>query len=120
MSNDMFDFPNVQDNVPYALFRLQQVADDWVSIRDLTEDIFIPMAFNEIMNQTNKYVKPEWYVYSLMLEPLELFGLIKTRKTESSKPGYSGYPDQCRKTPLLNTFISFRFQQDCKLINNIF
>lgn len=120
LSNDMFDFTFVQDNVPYALYRLQQLADDWVSIRDLKEDIFIPTAFNEIMNQTNKYVKPEWYVYSLMLEPLELFGLIETRETDNSKSEYSYYPGQCRKTPLFDTFISFRFQQGQKLTNNIF
>jgi len=108
LSNNMFDYPNVQENVPFALYRLHKLADDWVSITELKEKIFLPMAYNDIAEQTRLFMKPEWFVYSLMLKPLELFGLIETR-TNTDEPEPSYLPDQCRKTPLFDKFISFRF-----------
>lgn len=108
LSNDMYDYPNVQENIPFALFRMQQLAEDWVSVNELTENIMVPMAFNDIATRVNSYTEPGDLVYSLVLEPLELFGLIETRKTgDESKRSYR--PDQCRKTLLFDKFISFRF-----------
>jgi hypothetical protein len=108
LSNDINDFPNVQENVPFALYRLQKLTGDWVSISELIDKIFIPLAYDDIDIRSDFYIKPEWYVYSLMLEPLELFGLIETRKS-ANKPEWSYYPDQIRKTPLFDKFISFEF-----------
>ncbi|CAN5453828.1 hypothetical protein BH23BAC3_BH23BAC3_24240 [soil metagenome] len=108
LTNNIYEYPNVQENTPFALYRLQQLAGDWVSIRELEEKIFIPMAYDDIAIRANSYTKTGWLVYSLMLKPLELFGLIETRKT-GDEPEWSYHPDQCRKTPLFDKFISFRF-----------
>ena len=108
LSNDYSDFPNVQENVPFALFRLQELADDWISISELKEKIFLPIAYDDILIETQYYMKPEWFVYSLMLKPLELFGLIETREFEKESL-WSYHPDQCRKTVLFDRFISVEF-----------
>ena len=108
LSNDYSDFPNVQENVPFALFRLQELADDWISISELKEKIFLPIAYEDILIETQYYMKPEWFVYSLMLKPLELFGLIETRELEKESL-WSYHPDQCRKTVLFDRFISVEF-----------
>ena len=108
LSNEYRDFPNVQENVPFALYRIDQLAGNWVSIADLKTEIFLPMAYDDILNQTQFYMKPEWYVYTLMLKPLELFGLIETRDKENQSE-WSYKPDQFRKTPLFDKFISFEF-----------
>lgn len=108
LTNNMFHYPNVQENVPFALYRLHQLADDWIPISELMEKIFLPMAYNDIDEQTSYFMKPEWYVYSLMLKPLELFGLVETREPEDVDD-WAYQPDQCRKTPLFDKFISFRF-----------
>lgn len=108
LSNDYSDFPNVQENVPFALYRIDQLAGDWVSIAELKEKIFLPIAYDDILIQTQFYMKPEWFVYSLILKPLELFGLIETREYENESK-WSYHPNQCRKTPLFDKFISFEF-----------
>ena len=108
LTNDIYDYPNVQENIPFALYRLQKLAGGWVSIDELPEKILLPLAYDDIDIRTTLYSKPEWMVYSLILEPLELFGLIETRKTDTESKWYYE-PDQCRKTPLFDKFISFRF-----------
>lgn len=42
-----------------------------------------------------------------MVPPLELFGLIETR-INANEPERSYFPDQYRKTPLFDKFISFQ------------
>lgn len=108
LSNNMFDYPNVQGNDPFALYRLQQLADDWVNTDELPEKMLLPLAYDDIAIRATRYSKPEWILYSLMLEPMELFGLIETRKTTDDRH-WSYQPDQCRKTPLFDKFISFEF-----------
>ncbi len=108
LTNNIYDYPNVQQSIPFALYRLRQLAGDWVSINEVTEKILLPLAYDDIDIHTTLYSKPEWNVYSLILKPLELFGLIETRKTDT-EPKWYYEPDQCRKTPLFDKFISFRF-----------
>jgi len=74
----------------------------------LKEKIFLPIAYDDILIETQYYMKPEWFVYSLMLKPLELFGLIETREFEKESL-WSYHPDQCRKTVLFDRFISVEF-----------
>ncbi|TVR13526.1 MAG: hypothetical protein EA391_14075 [Balneolaceae bacterium] len=107
LTNNTFDFPNLQANTPFTLFRLQLLADDWVSIDELPEQILLPLANEEIATRSNKYTKPDWLLYTLILKPLELFGLMETRKT-GDESEWSYKPDKCRKTPLFDKFITFR------------
>jgi hypothetical protein len=108
LTNNVYDYPNVQECIPFVLYRLQHLAGDWISIKELPLKILLPLAYDDITFRSNLYSKPEWIVYTLIIKPLELFGLIETRKT-GDDPDWVYNPDQCRKTLLFDKFISFRY-----------
>ncbi|MCC5904896.1 MAG: hypothetical protein JJU13_01700 [Balneolaceae bacterium] len=108
LSNNIFEYPKVQENIPFALYRLHQLVDDWVSIDELSAQILLSLSYDEIAYRSSIYSKVDSIVYYLLLKPLELFGLIETRNTGEETLWFY-QPDQCRKTALFDKFISFRF-----------
>lgn len=107
LSNNYFEYPNLEESVPYILHRTQQLADTWIQTDDLAGHVLLPSVYDEVME--NDYLNNKFggLLYSLVLNPLELFGLIETRKT-GKKSGWTFYPDECRKTPLFDKFITFQ------------
>lgn len=107
LSYKYYEYLNLQESVPYILHRTQQLADKWIPIEDLTGHVLLPSVYEEVMEThywSNDYGD---LLYSIVIKPLELFGLMETRKT-GKKPDWSYAPDECRKTPLFDKFISFR------------
>jgi hypothetical protein len=98
------EYSLVQQCVPYTLFRLQQIADDWGSVDNLTREVLLGGVYEDLANNAHIYEKPADKFDQLILEPLEYFGLMESR--HSKKPDYPfDRPDQFRKTGLFDRFI---------------
>lgn len=108
LSYSYMEYNIVQESIPFTLYRLQQLADDWISGEELAENALLVSAQFELESTIHySFQTPGWILYNLVLRPLELFGLIESRHSE--KPDHSYIPpDQFRKTPLFDKFITFR------------
>ncbi len=101
------DYPYLQETVPYILYRTQQLADDWIPFDELAEQVLLPSSHQEIISNNIYNTNFGDEIYKMVLKPLELFGLIETRKS-ANRPKWRYFPDECRKTPLFDKFITFR------------
>jgi hypothetical protein len=107
LTNQYDDYPYLQETVPYILYRTQQLADDWIPFDDLAEQVLLPSSYQEIISNNIYSTNFGDEIYMMVLKALELFGIIETRKS-GDKPDWRYFPDQCRKTPLFDKFITFR------------
>lgn len=97
-----------QEGIPFILYRLNQLADDWLSSVDVMRKSLMEISRLELLRSLRfDFEKPEDKLYELVLRPLELFGLIESDYTESKQ--LSVRPDRSRKNGLFNRFIQFDF-----------
>jgi hypothetical protein len=98
--------PLVQDKMAVILWRLQLVADDWISLNELPRQVFL-YAVGEQVRAASIWPKVESDVLlGEVLRPLLWFGLLECDHTDDEYHG----PDvvlKYRKTPLFDRFLTF-------------
>lgn len=97
--------PYQQDSIPYILFRMQFMEDEWHSIGNIMENVFLDDARFEFYSTLNPYTTPALQFYYHIMLPLKYWGLIEVRGANKSK--YEFDPEEARKTPLFDAFLQF-------------
>ena len=75
----LFELECIQQTIAYSIFRLGEIADSWVGIEKLVEELFLPAVKKEIGAEIAERVGIEWTLYSRLIRPLEGFGLIECK-----------------------------------------
>lgn len=103
------ELESVQDTISYSFYRLCKIGKKKVSIKKLKKQIFLPAVLKELEGTLNLYYDPLDYVSfiveSRIINPLELFGLIKCSYVKE----YKNYKkkDKVQKTKLFDKFMKF-------------
>lgn len=89
----------VQHTIGYSLCRLSQIADRFVYMEELFDEIFLPPVKDEIRKGYPAILKLEWLIQSRIVGPLRKFGLLECR--------YKGDREieAVRKTELFDKFM---------------
>lgn len=99
------EFPIVQSQISFILYRLKQVADGWVSSEELVDHTLLYSGIVELLGAVRfGFQTPASFFYTLLLQPLEMFGMIESRYSSPPIHSYDD-PDQFRKTPLFDKFV---------------
>ena len=94
-------FDCVQHTIGYSFYRLSRIANDYVDMEELFDEIFLPAVKGEIRKKLPPVLKVEWLVQSRIVGPLTEFGLLECRYKEE------GYREigAVRKTDLFDRFM---------------
>ena len=92
----------IQHTVAYSIYRLGEIAGDYISVEELPGEILLPAVLKEVQDQISEHVFIEWVIGSRIIEPLIDFGLLEGEHSHSK--GYS-HVERIRKTELFDKFI---------------
>ena len=92
----------IQQTIGYSIFRLGEIADSWVNIEELAEQILLPAVRQEFRATLSEHIFIEWVICSRIIEPLRDLGLL-----ECSYKGKKGDSElkKVRKTKLFDRFM---------------
>jgi hypothetical protein len=99
------EWPELQHQVAFTLYRLPSVASDWCTAADLVDDVVLPYVLEQFDRRNARF--PELGAVDLaicVLEPLAGFGLLARRR---KPPSRSWLDDEFRATPLARSAIRF-------------
>lgn len=99
-------YPEIQDNVNLALYRLGQICEEWNSTERITEQIYLRGLKMEEGETLGDYWALESAVDRTFLDPLQEFGLLEVRRKKTSGPSPLR---QYRVTPLFPRFLIFHW-----------
>ena len=71
------EIESIQETIAYSIFRLGEIADRWIGIEDLAEQILLPSVRDEVRATLSEHVFIEWIICSRIIEPLQGLGLLK-------------------------------------------
>jgi hypothetical protein len=104
------DGPTLQPAVPILLWQIGARAREWVSIRDLADQIFPPRPGTPPPEHTPRWWPEESDLHWSVLRPLRGFGLLEERNIGQEETWYSRPEDrQFRTTPLFEAFLRFEW-----------
>jgi len=92
----------IQHTIAYSIYRLGEIADKYVSVVELAEEILLPAVLKEVKEGISQYVKVEWILHSRIFEPLKDFGLVDCKYKQFK--GYSQL-EKVKKTELFDRFV---------------
>jgi hypothetical protein len=72
----------VQHTIGYSFYRLSRIADDFVNMEELFDEILLPTVRDEIREKLPPILKVEWLIESRIIGPLTGFGLLECRSKE--------------------------------------
>ena len=101
------DFDDIQHTFAVILWRLGDLAADWVSTKELIPRILLPAVLNDIEDRCIRRDNIPYIVTGHVYRPLNWFGLMEH---DSEDPEHVFW-EKCliRKTPLFDRFIEFAF-----------
>ena len=100
----VFEWPELQQQVAFTLYRLGQVAGGWRRADKLLDSVVLPYALEQAP-ETELVDLPTMLLERYVLGHLGAFGLVEPRRPKkANKPGMSQY----RVTPLFRSFFVFR------------
>jgi len=91
----------VQHTIAYSFYRLSRIADDFVDIEELFDEILLPTVKDEIREKLPPVLKVKWLVQSRIVRPLRGFGLLECRYKEKGSREIGAV----RKTELFDRFM---------------
>ena len=83
----------------YSLCRLSRIADKFIDMEKLFEEMLLPAVKKEIREVLKHFIGLEWLVYSRIVRPLRDFGLLKCRYEANREV------EAVRKTALFDKFM---------------
>jgi len=96
-------FDCVQNTIGYSFYRLSRIADEFVDVEELFDEIFLPAVRGEIRKKFPPVLKVKWLIQSRIVGPLTDFGLVECRyKAEGDRE-----IGAVRKTELFDRFIKW-------------
>jgi hypothetical protein len=103
------DVPGIQQSMAVIFWRLDDVVQDWRSVRNLAPQILLPRVLQKMHEaMVSPYDKEEWILSGYVLEPLREFGLIECKRSEIERWPRITEEDSIRLSPLWKKFIAFR------------
>jgi hypothetical protein len=98
------DFPGIQATVPYILWRLRELGEEWRTTEDLAEEVLLEPVKDEL-RETLPPWNTTWPLGTRVLRPLSEFGLLEEREGRGEEPGdrWAEY----RKTGLYDRVLEF-------------
>ncbi len=105
--------PLVQDSIAVILWRLSLVADDWIAVTRLPEQVLLNQVREQIAKTfPSPYMSDQdaWILNFHVLEPLEWFGLLENDAPDD-EPFHRHEKMRFRKTSLFDRFMRF----ECEL-----
>ncbi len=104
--------PEIQQMVPYALWVVSQLDDQWWLPDELAERLLPPGVHRGVAQRRPKWdgypLSPTYLAVRQLVEPFADFGLLETRPHEVEPPKVSLH-HEFRKTPLCDRFLRFDF-----------
>lgn len=95
-------WPELQVQIGYSLYRLGEIASDWVSPRDIVDEVVLPFAVSR--GPATEYFGVESHLRLTLFEQLQLFGLMES----SSSDPMMILERTFRKLPLYDRFLQFK------------
>lgn len=91
----------VQHTIGYSFYRLSRIADDFVNMEELFDEILLPEVRSEIRKKLPPVLKVKWLVQSRIVRPLTGFELLECRYMEEGSREIVAV----RKTALFDRFM---------------
>ena len=99
------ELPEIQATLAITLWRLEQVAENWRTVKGLAAQILPPRVLKHIISQQQgDFDNPDFFVSVYVLAPLRDFGLLERQRESEWRVGEN---DSVRVTPLFRRFIGF-------------
>ena len=96
------DLEDIQETFDYTLYRIGQICDDYRTMKELFDKIFLPKVKEEILDICSPPRKESWVLEARIIRPLAMFGLLEVvKKTDD----YRSRIKEVRKTPLFDEFV---------------
>ena len=95
---------SIQSTIPFSFYVIKRFADDFCSINNLENKIFLPAVRKEIANQSNISRSIKGLFHTRIIEPLVSFGLIEVVR-DSGRSVFN--VESIRKTELFEKFMKF-------------
>jgi hypothetical protein len=100
------EWPELQHQLAYTLYRLPVVAADWCLAENLLEHVVLPFALQQAPRSPSIYYNPaDTALHHMVLTPLVDFGLLES--TPERRTAMTVAPTEFRTTPLYARFIHF-------------
>lgn len=95
---------SIQSTIPFSFYVIKRFCNDFCSINDLEQKIFLPAVRKEIINQSKVSWSIKGLFHTRIIEPLISFGLIEVVRSL----GRSVFNvESIRKTELFDKFMKF-------------
>jgi len=98
--------PLVQDSIAVILWRLQMVAEDWLPLSQLPEEVFLTPVRDQVRAASSWPEVETTVLWGRVVRPLLWFGLLECDHGDDEWPGPRVIL-KFRKTPLFDRFLSF-------------
>ncbi len=102
------DLPGIQDSLAVILWRLGMVAQDWITLEDLTHQTLLPFVLNEVIEfeSSMTYGKPGETLEYRLWRHLCKFGLLEQDPPDDDRD-FMQEVQAYRVTPLFEQFLHF-------------
>ena len=100
------ELDSVQHTIAYSIFRLKEIADNFINLEGITEQILLPAVVDEVRAALSKYVFIEWLIASRIINPLRDLGLLECNYTGKDMDMELR---QLKKTKLFDKFITVQW-----------
>jgi len=104
--DSMAEFPGIQATVPYILWRLRELGEEWRRPEDLAEETLLEPVKEEIEASLSRQ-SIGWPFQARVLEPLVEFGLMEEREIRGEEPW--DRRTEYRKTGLYDRVLEFEW-----------
>lgn len=92
----------IQDTVAFSLYRIGEVASDYIKIGDLSNKMLLPAVKYEVEASLPEYAKTDRMLATRIVEPLQGFGLLECNY---KKKKWLSELETVKKTELFDKFI---------------
>lgn len=96
------DLHCIQNTIGYSFYRLKEIADSYIGVKDLVDTILLPAVRQEVIAELTKQMRIEWLLVARIIRPLEGFGLLEC---EYRKKEWRDEIVKVRKTRLFDKFV---------------
>jgi len=102
------DLPHIQDSLTVILWRLGIVAQDWITLEDLTHQTLLPFVLNDVIDfeSSISYGKPGQTLDLRLWRHLCQFGLLESDPPTNDED-FTRFVQAYRTTPLFEKFFHF-------------
>ena len=96
----------IQHTVEYSFYRLKEIADSYIGIKDLVDKILLPAVVQEVIAGLTEPTRIEWVLIARIIRPLEGFGLLEC---QYKKGEWRDTIVKVRKTKLFDRFVGIEW-----------